>query len=50
MLVMVENGTRGGMCNAVYRYAEANDKYMKSDDKNIQSSFLQYLDANNLYG
>ena len=50
MLVMVENGTRGGMCNAVYRYAEANDKYMKNDDKNIQSSFLQYLDANNLYG
>ena len=29
MLVMVENGTRGGMCNAVYRYAEANNKYMK---------------------
>ena len=49
MLMMYENGIRGGMCNAVYRYAKANNKYMKNY-KNIQSSFLQYLDANNLCG
>ena len=24
MLTMIENGIRGGMCNAVYRYAKAN--------------------------
>ena len=32
------------------RYAEANNKYMKNHDKNIESSHLMYLDANNFYG
>ena len=50
MLSMVENGTRGGMCNAVYRHAKASSKYMKNYNKNIESSYLMYLDANNLYG
>ena len=50
MLMMVEKGIRGGMCHAVYRYAKANNKYMKSYDKSIKSSYIQYLDANNLYG
>ena len=50
MLLMYEKGTRGGMCHAIYRYAEANNKYMKNHDKNKESSYLEYLDANNLYG
>ena len=50
MLTMVENGIRGGTCNAVYRYATANNKYMKNFDKNIPSTYLQCLDASNLYG
>ena len=50
MLIMLKEGTRGGMCQATYRYAKANNKYMKSYDESKESSFLIYDDANNLYG
>ena len=50
MLLMVEKGIRGGICHATYRYAKANNKYMKNYNKDKKESFLQYLDDNNLYG
>ena len=50
MLLMVEEGKRGGICHSIHRYAKANNKYMKDYNKNIESSYIQYLDANNLYG
>ena len=50
MLLMVEKGTRGRICHAIHRYAKANNKYMKNYDKDTESSYLEYLDANNLYG
>ena len=51
MLLMVEKGIRAGMCQVTHRYAKANNKYMgKKYDKNIELSYLMYLDANKLYG
>ena len=49
MLLMIENSVRGGMCQATYRYEKTNNKYMKYYDKNQESSYLEYLDVNNLY-
>ena len=34
MLLTVENGMRGGISHSIYLYAKANNKYMKSYDKN----------------
>ena len=48
MLLMVEEGIRGGICHSIHRYAKANNKYMRNYDKNEESSYIQYLDANNL--
>ena len=50
MLLMVEEGIRGGMCQTICRYAKATNKYMENYDKNIKSSYVVHLDANNLYG
>ena len=49
MLLMFERGLRGGITQAVHRYAEANIKYMRDNPKE-DSSYLQYLDASSLYG
>ena len=46
---MVEKGIRGGICNRIHRYANANNKYMKDYGKNKESPYLKYWDVNNLY-
>ena len=50
MLLMVKEGIRGGICQSIHRYAKANNKSMNNYNNNEDSSYIQYLDANNLYG
>ena len=50
MFLVVENGIRGGICQATHIYTKANNKYMKNYDKSIESSYIAFLDAKNLYG
>ena len=49
-LIMFEEEIRGRMCQATHRYAKTNNKYMTTHDKNNKLSYLNYVDANNLYG
>ena len=49
MLLMIEKRIRTGICQATHSYAKANNKYMKNYDKNNESSYIEYLEANNLY-
>ena len=48
MLLMVEEGIR--ICHSIHRHAKANNKYMENYNENKEPSYIQYLDANNLYG
>ena len=50
MLLMPEKRVRGGICQATHRHAKAINKYMNNYDKKIESPYIDYLDANNLYG
>ena len=47
---MIEKGIRYGICQATYRHAKANNNYTKNYNKKIELSYIEYLDANNLYG
>ena len=50
MFIMVEKGTRRGICHSINGCAKANNKYMKDYDKNKEPSYLKYWDVNNLNG
>ena len=48
---MFESGIRGRITQSVYRWAIANNPYMGYEyDRSRKTEYLQYLDANNLYG
>ena len=48
----IEKGMRGGISTITHRHAVANNKYMRKEnyDPEKESSYISYLDANNLYG
>ena len=50
MLLMIEEGVRGGICHAIHQYAKDNNKYLKDYDKKKESSYLKYWNVNNFYG
>ena len=50
MYEMIERGLRGGMCQVSHKHVQANNKYRKSYNQYIISSYINYLYDNNLYG
>ena len=50
MLMIFEKGIRGGIAQVVHRYTKSNNKYMSNSDSKMESSYIQYLNVNNLYG
>ena len=50
MILMIKKEIRGGISMISNRYGTSNNKYMDSFDPSKESTYIQYLDANNLYG
>ena len=48
--LFIEKGLKGGISYIAKRYAKANNKQMNDYDSKKQSTFISYLDMNNLYG
>ena len=48
--LFIEKRLRGGISYIGKRYAKANNKYLNDYDPEKPSTFISYLDMNNLYG
>jgi len=49
MYRFIQSSIRGGLVYCCHRYTKANNKYLSDYDSSKESSFLMYVDANNLY-
>ena len=43
MLLMIEDGVRGGIAQVINKFSDANNKYMQNYDKNENTSFFNIL-------
>ncbi|XP_073962457.1 uncharacterized protein [Choristoneura fumiferana] len=50
MVQFIKAGIRGGISQASKRYSKANNQFMEDYNSNEDSTFIVYLDVNNLYG
>ena len=50
MYLFIEKGMRGGISQVSKRYAKSNNSFIPTFDPTKQTSYIMYLDANNLYG
>src|ERR1700721_436165 len=51
VMLFHERDKRGGIAGIMgTRHVKGNNKYLKNYDKNKDNIFLEYFDANNLYG
>ena len=50
MLTMIEENIRGGVSTINHRLFTANNQYLSDYNPNIPTSYIMYVDANNLYG
>jgi hypothetical protein len=50
MYLFIEEGLRGGISMISNRFSKANNPYVPDYDPDQDSSYVMYLDANNLYG
>ena len=48
--LFIDKGLKGGISYIVKRHARANNKYTENYDHKKASTFITYLDMNNLYG
>ena len=50
MYLMIEKGICGGISTIMKRYSVANHKYLDDYNPTKEDKYIEYLDANNLYG
>jgi len=50
MYLMIENSVRGGISTISNRYSKANNPLLEDFDCSKPTTYITYLDANNLYG